>query len=153
MAALGAGEGRPPRVPPTGPAAPPALPASAELAGLSFPGFQMTAAPVGSSFWSWAGEVSSGRGQCFKEEGETIGPRKTWLVAAARGVSPVCRRGALVKFRCVLRKRETCRIKVPQHKISALSKSFPARIALLGYSNHEEKSFGSILSSCRGVEQ
>lgn len=62
MAALGAGEGRLPRVPPTGPAAPPALPASAELAGLSFPGFRMTAAPVGSSFWSWAGEVSSGPG-------------------------------------------------------------------------------------------
>jgi hypothetical protein len=53
----GRGGGQP-GVPPTGPAAPPALPASAELAGLSFPEFRMTAAPVGSSFWSWVGEVS-----------------------------------------------------------------------------------------------
>lgn len=53
----GRGRGQP-GVPPTGPAAPSALPASAELAGLSFPEFRMTAAPVGSSFWSWAGEVS-----------------------------------------------------------------------------------------------
>lgn len=81
----GRGGGQP-RVPLTGPAAPPALPASAELARLSFPEFRMTAAPVGSSFWSWAGEVSlSGHRQCFMEEGGDDRPEENVALCCCQG--------------------------------------------------------------------
>lgn len=100
-AARGAGRGAP-ALPPRAPPRLRTLPCAAELAGLSFPEFQMTAAwlvPVWpfkpASFWSPAGGASSGHRHYFNAGGDP---------AAARGAGPACLRGGLVKFLSRLRK-------------------------------------------------